>query len=185
MRISLKRAITDALPVEMRKRVDRLTGWDPCPEVLILDSAREWLLARSLGNGFDPDGYVVTSRAMVKSLRTTKDRAFRKRALQAESMWQTILRAPAIDLHSAATILDSLRRLNLFVIVLRETQYEWYSNHCRIEKVTDNHAHVRGFDGAGQWDRRLKRLNLSEVTEIHFGTRYLNLYQKYAVKIRF
>ncbi len=41
-------------------------------------------------------------------------------------------------------------------------------------------AILRGFDGEGKWEAKPKRVQLSEITRIRFGTRYLELYQKYA-----
>ena len=182
MPISIKRAIAEAIPVELQIRADPLTGYDSLPEVLLLASSHDWLLGRSLGDGFDLDGYVAVLRSRVRSLHTSKHRDFRKRVLQAEGAWSRALRTPSIDLNSAATILRSLRKLQRFVIVVCETFDEWHSLHCRIVRVTEDHAILHGFDGAGQWEHRPKRVAISEITRICFGSRYVNLYQKYVPK---
>jgi len=184
MQISIKKAIAEALPVEMRMRVQPLTGFDPSPEILVLLASRDWVLAHSLGNGLEPDGYVAVSRNHLRTLLTTKHRAFRKRALQAEGVWTRVLHAPAVDLTSAATILESLQKLRRFAIVLCETVDDWHSIHCRIEGIADGQAVLRGFDGAGQWERATTRVDVSDITQIRFGSRYLNLYQKYLPKVR-
>lgn len=180
MRISIKRAVAEAVPVELHMRVQSLIAYDASPEVVILAMSRDWLLARRLGAGFDPDGYVAVLRRHIKFLHTTKHRAFRKRVLQAEGGWPEVLRSPAIDLRSSATILSSLQKLGSFAIVLRETFDDWHSIHCRIKSVNDDYATLVGFDGVGQWERRPKRVDIGDITRIYFGSRYLNLYQKYA-----
>ena len=184
MQISIKKAIADAMPVELHMRAQPLTGYDPSPETLLLAASRDWLLARSLGDGLEPDGYFAVSRSHVRYLRTSKHRTFRKRVLQSEGVWSRALRAPSIDLGSAATILRSLQKLQKFAIVVRETFEDWHSIHCRIEQVTDDHATLHGFDGAGQWERRPIRVDISDITRIRFGSRYLNLYQKHVPKSR-
>lgn len=184
MQISIKKAIAEAVPVGLRLRAQSLMGYDPSPEVVLLASSRDWLLARSLGDGFAPDGCFVVSRSHVQSLITSKHRAFRKQVLQAEGAWARALRTPSIDLTSAATILRSLQKLQAFAIVVRETFEEWQSIHCRIEQVTDQHATLLGFDGAGQWERRPTQVDLSDITRIRFGSHYLKMYQKHAQKNR-
>lgn len=184
MQISIKKAIAEAVPVELRLRAQPLTGYDPSPEVVLLASSRDWLLARSLGEGFAPDGYFVVSHSHFQSLITSKHRAFRKQVLQAEGAWARALRTPSIDLTSAATVLRSLQKLQAFAIVVRETPDDWHSIHCRIEQVTDQHATLLGFDGAGQWERRPTQVDLSDITRIRFGSHYLKMYQKHVPKSR-
>jgi hypothetical protein len=179
MQVSIKKAIAEAVPVGLRLHAQPLTGYDPSPEVVLLASSRDWLLARSLGDGFDPDGYFAVSRRHVRSLTTSKHRAFRKQVLQAEGAWPRALRAPSIDLSSTSAILRSLQKLQGFAIVVRETFEEWHSIHCRIEQVTDHHATLLGFDGAGQWERRPIHVDISDITRIRFGSRYLKFYRKY------
>jgi hypothetical protein len=87
-------------------------------------------------------------------------------------------------LSSAATILRSLQKLQGFAIVVRETFEDWHSMHCRIERVTDDRATLLGFDGAGQWERRPTHVDISDITRIRFGSRYLKIYQKYVPKSR-
>jgi hypothetical protein len=160
MQISIKKAIADAVPVELHMRAQPLTGYDPSPEVVLLASSRDWLLARSLGDGLEPDGYFAVSRRHIRSLLTSKHRTFRKRVLQAEGVWSRALRAPSIDLSSAATILRSVQKLQGFAIVVRETLEDWHSIHCRIERVTEDRAILLGFDGAGQWERRPSHVDI-------------------------
>lgn len=179
MQISIKKAIADGVHVEMHMRVEPLTGYDPSPEVVLLASSRDWFLARSLGDGLEPDGYFAVSRRHVQSLITSKHRSFRKQLLQAEGVWSRVLRAPSIDLSSAGAILRSLRKLQEFAIVVRETFEDWHSIHCRVERVTDDRATLLGFDGMGQWERRPTHVDLSDITRIRFGSSYLKLYQKY------
>ncbi|WP_050025031.1 hypothetical protein [Verrucomicrobium sp. BvORR034] len=179
MKISIKKAIAEAMPVGLRLHAQPLTGYDPSPEVVLLASSRDWLLARSLGDGLEPDGYIVVSRSHVQSLITSKHRAFRKQILQAEGAWARALRTPSIDLTSTAAILRSLHKLQAFAIVVRETFEEWHSIHCRIEQVTDHHATLLGFDGAGQWERRPTQVDLSDITRIRFGSHYLKMYWKH------
>lgn len=182
MQISIKKAIAEAVPVGLRMHAQPLTGYDPSPEVVLLASSRDWLLARSLGDGLEPNGYFAVSRSHVRSLITSKHRAFRKQVLQTEGAWARTLRTPSIDLSGAATILRSIQKLQGFAIVVRETFEEWHSIHCRIEQVTDHHATLLGFDGAGQWERRPIRVDISEITRIRFGSHYLKIYQKYVPK---
>ena len=180
MRISIKRAIAEAIPVDLHIRVERLTGYDSSPDVVLLASSPAWLLGVDLGNGLNPYGYVAVLRSHVQSLHTTKHRTFRKRVLESEGIWPRIIRIPSIELIDAAAILRSLKTREEFAIVLCETYHEWDSIYCRVEHVTDDKATLRGFDGAGQWEPRSKHVDISDITRIYFGSPYLKLYQKYA-----
>lgn len=182
MKISIKKAITESIPVALHMNIHQVAGYEPSPEAVLLASSRDWLLARSLGDGLDPDGYWAVSRRHVLCLQTSKSQAYRKKVLEIEEAWHPALEYPKIDLTSAATILSHIQQEQGFAIVLRETAESWHSIHCRIDKVTVDHALLHGFDGAGQWERRPLRVNLSEITRIRFGSRYLGLYKKHISK---
>ncbi|HEY3899706.1 MAG TPA: hypothetical protein VGM54_13885 [Chthoniobacter sp.] len=179
MRLSFNRAIADSQLVEMSLRIDELTGWDASPEVVVLAASASWVLVRDLDNGLYPDGFTAISRRLVRSLHTTQHRIFRKRSLQDDGVWPRLVRVPSIELTSATTILKFLRKRNKLAIVLTETFTEWHSLHCRVEDVTDREAVLLGFDGAGKWEPRQKRLAISDITRIRFGSRYLDFYRKH------
>jgi hypothetical protein len=184
MRISIERAISEAIPVDLHMHVCELTSYDPSPEVVLLNASPDWLLARLLNGSLNPDGYLAVKRAHVRFLRTTKFSAFRKRLLQTEGLWPDVIRPPAIDLKSTATILRSFQQSKRLAIILCEKFEEWDSIHCRVERVSEKDVTLLGFDGAGNWERRPKRIDISEITQIRFGSHYLDLFQKHLVEER-
>ena len=182
MRISIEKAIAEAVHVDVHMRVHKNASFDDPPEVVILEASPGWLLARLLEGGHVPNGYLAISRGHVRHLETTKFHAFRKRMLEAEGIRPAGLRAPAIDLQSAASILRCLKRRGNLAMILCETYEEWHSIYCRIERVDERSATLLGFDGAGNWQHRPKRLDLDDITRIRFGSRYLQLFRKYLSK---
>ncbi|EDY18956.1 hypothetical protein CfE428DRAFT_3614 [Chthoniobacter flavus Ellin428] len=172
--------MAEALPVDLHLSVDKLTGWEPEPTVVVLKTSEDWVLVHRLDDGFFTDGYVAMRRSLIHSLGTTRHDAFRKRVMQEEKRWPQVIRAPAIDLKNTAAVLRSIQQRRQFAIVLRETVSEWHSIHCRIEQITDTDATLLGFDGAGKWQRRPLRVDLDEITRVVFGSRYLKVYEKYA-----
>jgi hypothetical protein len=157
-------------------------AYDPASDVVILALSENWFLARLLRNGIEPDGYQVTRRDMVRSLQTNKYLTFRKQNLVVQGAWPQVLKKPKIDLQSATTILSSIQKLGLFSIVLRETEEEWNSTHCRIESVSVETATLSGFDGAGQWERRPQIVDIADITHVRFGSSYLAFYQRHLEK---
>jgi hypothetical protein len=183
MRISIKRAIAEQSPVDIFLRVHELTGYDSSMESIILSASPDWLLACRLDD-FQPNGFWAIRRSHVNYLYTTKYHTFRKHLMQAEKVWPRMNAIPSIDMTNAATILGSLKKLHKLAIVLCESSEEWDSIHCRIEQVGSKSATLLGFDGAGKWARRPKRLDVSDITRIRFGSRYLNLFEKYSTDAR-
>jgi len=168
MQISIKKAIADAMPVELHMHIQPLTGYDSSPEVVMLASSRGWLLARCLDDGLQPNGYFAVSRRHVRSLQTSKHRSFRKHILQAEGIWSRVLRAPAIELRSAATILRSLQKRQEFAIVVRETFEDWHSIHCCIERVSDDYATLLASMGRGSGS--VARCGWTSPTSLEYGS---------------
>ncbi len=179
MRVSIQRAIAEATPLQMKMRVDPLLGFDPSPDVVILAASRDWILATTI-DGFSLSGYVAVEREHVASLDTSKYLLFRKRIALLERSWPKKLLIPEIDLTNASTILRDLQGLEKYAIVLCETRVNWRSIHCRIVKITPKQATLWGFDALGKWEGRPKRFDVTDITQIRFGSQYLDLYQKHS-----
>lgn len=177
MRVPLTKAIDKKLLVIVRRNVH---GMEEI-EGFILGASKDWLLVREV-SGCAPDGFYLVRRNTVSSLISTVYCDFRRHILEKERLLEKALRHPGVDFGDVSRIFSSLHRLGLFITVGMENRTGWRTLHSVVDEVLPDMVSLRGFDGAGRWERRRYGCLLAKVTAVKFGSRYLKMYQKYASK---
>ena len=90
---------------------------------------------------------------------------------------------PQIDLTSWKTVFDSLKNMNLFLIVEHEEIDDDYSFFYigYITEVKDSFLLFRHFDADGVWYDPIE-IYYREITSVTFNDRYSKTWQKYLSK---
>lgn len=93
----------------------------------------------------------------------------------------TNITIPNIDIDSWTTVFQSLREINRNIIIEKRTIDDEDAEFVigRIEKVYKNFAYVWNFDADGIWDDSPRKIPYSEITNIIFGSRYVDIFSKY------
>lgn len=96
----------------------------------------------------------------------------------------TNITVPNIDIDSWKTVFQSLREMNRNIIIEKQTIDDTDAEFVigRIEKSYKNFAYVWNFDADGIWDDDPIKIPYSEITNIIFGSRYVDIFSKYIDK---
>lgn len=88
---------------------------------------------------------------------------------------------PSIDISSWKSVFESLIGLNRNIIVERRALNNADSEFVigRIDSIYKNFAYVWHFDADGVWEDSPIRVPYSQITNIKFGSRYVDTFSKY------
>ena len=94
------------------------------------------------------------------------------------------LQTPNIDISNWEAVFTSLKRMNKNIIVEKESLKDEECQFVigRIDKVYKNFAYIWNFDADGIWDNGPIKISYSEITNIIFGSRYVDIFSKYIDK---
>lgn len=173
--MNLKRAMAERLCVSICRNVE---GEDEIDGVVIELSA-EWCLVADV-NGFDADGYWIVRRDTISRLEFTRHDAFRQKLMEKSGLIRGLRPPAGLDISDTAALMHSLVATRRYVIVFEEDDYEWYSWHAAVLSVQGKFLRLRGFDGSGCFEKRVRRIRISEITCIRIASRYLSVYEKAA-----
>jgi hypothetical protein len=124
------------------------------------------------------DGYSIFRFKDLTKVKIKNDMC--DKILKEEGLTSTIT-VPSINIESWKSVFESLKNLNQNIIVEKQSlddgDYEFVIG--RIEKIYKSFAYVWHFDGNGIWGDSPIRVPYSEITNIIFGTRYVETYSKY------
>lgn len=124
------------------------------------------------------DGYSIFRFKDLTKVKIKNDKC--DEILKSEGLISNIT-IPNIDIDSWETIFQSLKQMNKNIIVEKQTidgkDAEFVIG--RIEKIYKNFAYVWHFDANGIWDDSPIRVLYSEITNIIFGSRYVDTFSKY------
>jgi hypothetical protein len=100
--------------------------------------------------------------------------------LKKEGLTSNIV-VPNIDISSWKSVFESLKKMKRNIIVEKQTIDGKDSEFVigRIEKIYKNFAYVWNFDSDGIWDDSPIKVPYSEITNIIFGSRYVDTFSKY------
>ncbi len=86
---------------------------------------------------------------------------------------------PNIDISNWKTVFESLKCINENVIIEKQIDGTDEDEEFVIGRIEKNFAYVWKFDADGIWDDSPIRVPYSEITNITFGNRYVNIFSKY------
>ncbi|HEX3048515.1 MAG TPA: hypothetical protein VHY08_27445, partial [Bacillota bacterium] len=91
------------------------------------------------------------------------------------------LNVPLIDISDWKRVFESLQRLNQNIIVEKQTINDQDSEFVigRIVEIYKNFAYVWNFDADGTWEDSPIRVPYSEITNVTFASRYVEIFSKY------
>jgi hypothetical protein len=124
------------------------------------------------------DGYSIFRFKDLTNVKIKNDMC--DRILKDEGLTSNIA-IPNIDISSWKTIFESLIGLNKNIIVERRALDDEDSEFVigRIDSVYKNFAYVWHFDADGVWEDSPVRVPYSEITNIKFRSRYVDIFSKY------
>lgn len=93
----------------------------------------------------------------------------------------TNVAVPNIDISDWKSVFESLKKMKRNIIVEKQTIDRNDSEFVigRIEKIYKNFAYVWHFDADGIWDDSPIRVPYTQITNITFGSRYVDTFSKY------
>lgn len=88
---------------------------------------------------------------------------------------------PDIDISSWKCVFESLKKMKRNIIVEKQTLDGVDSEFVigRIEKIYKDFAYVWHFDADGVWGDSPIRVPYSQITNVTFGSRYIDIFSKY------
>ena len=88
---------------------------------------------------------------------------------------------PEVNICNWKSAFESLKILNKNIIVeMQDINYEDSEFYIgRIEKVYKSFFYLRHFDADGVWDEQPSKIMYSEITNVIFNSRYVDVYSKY------
>jgi hypothetical protein len=123
------------------------------------------------------DGYSIFRFKDVSELKIKNDLC--NQILKSEGL-TTRISIPNVDISNWKTVFESLKTINKNIIIekqdIDEDNREFVIG--RIEKIYKNFAYVWHFDADGIWYDAIK-VPFSEITNITFGSRYIEVFSKY------
>jgi len=100
--------------------------------------------------------------------------------LKSEGLTSSII-VPNIDIFNWKSVFESLKNMNRNIIVEKQTidgeDAEFVIG--RIEKIYKSFVYVWNFDAEGVWDESPIKIPYSQITNITFGSRYVDTFSKY------
>ncbi|KGK82719.1 hypothetical protein DP73_20400 [Desulfosporosinus sp. HMP52] len=124
------------------------------------------------------DGYSVFRYKDLKKVKIKNDLC--DKILQEEGLTPNIV-IPNIDISSWKSVFESLRNFNRNIIVEKRAidDKDWEFVIGRIDKTYKNFAYLWHFDANGAWEGSPLKVPFSEVTNVTFGSRYVDIFSKY------
>lgn len=88
---------------------------------------------------------------------------------------------PSIDICNWKSVFENLKQMNVNIIIEKratdENDYEFVIG--RIDKIYKDFAYVWHFDADGVWQSHPIRIPFPEITNVTFGSRYVDTFSKY------
>lgn len=146
---------------------------------VVLDLSDQWCVLASIEK-FDRDGYWIIRKDTIKKVRHRCYEVFRHQILQADGILATLRPLEGINISTTQNLFASLVRYQSYMVIRRETDAEWWTNHSALVGIDGNQLLMHSFDGAGRFNKKFTRCKMEDVTSIRIGSHYLKTYQKAA-----
>lgn len=152
---------------------ERITGFP-------LALGRMLLLVRELNSDLLlPDGFTVVRVADVATVGATQWDAFVERVMADEGRLPAPEAVPAVRLSSWAHLLADLHARGERASVECEPQEDGYFLGA-ILRVHRDELEIRHIDSAGRWEDEPWWIRYRDITQVRFGTRYIEVFSRYA-----
>lgn len=124
------------------------------------------------------DGYSVYRLNDIVRVKIKND--FCDKILLEEGL-TTNITIPSIDINNWKSVFESLAPMNKNIIVEKQTIDPKHSKFVigRIHEIHKKYAYVWNFDANGEWNDYPTRVPYSEITNVEFGSRYVETFSKY------
>ncbi|MCM1197203.1 MAG: hypothetical protein NC310_09085 [Roseburia sp.] len=140
----------------------------------IMDCSSKFLFG-ALEDNFCLDGFQIRKISDLKKIEVKDDLCIK---MLEEKNILVDLEAPSIDLSSWKTILESLKSLNILIIIQDEIEGEFYMGY--IHKIENSSIHFYRVDADGVWYEG--DIPYSCITSVTFNDRYSKTWQEYLLK---
>ncbi|WBW95971.1 hypothetical protein [Oceanirhabdus sp. W0125-5] len=124
------------------------------------------------------NGYSIYRFKDLIKVKTKNDMC--DKILKSEGLTSNII-VPDIDISCWKSVFESIKKMNRNIIVEKQTIDGEDSEFIigRIEKIYKNFAYVWHFDADGIWGESPLKIPYSQITNITFGSRYVDTFSKY------
>lgn len=173
--MNLKRALSERLCVGISrnvKGVDEING-------VVTDHSPDWCLVAEV-DGFSADGYWVVRRDTISRVRFTRHDAFRQKVMEKSGLISGLRPPAGLKISDTSALMDALVAMHSYAIVYREDDSEWYSTHAAVLSAKSGFLRIRGFDGCGCFQKRVRCVPICDITCIRIASSYLSAYEKAA-----
>lgn len=146
----------------------------------ILDASKNLLLLEYYYDFFF-DGYRIVRVADVETIKHSSTDRFHENVIRDEGLRPiepVVFRVPLESWESVARWLQGTSRVT--IVEVEGPEYEQFII-GRVEAVSPRTVKVRYIDGAGRVMKRLTSIPLADVTQIHIGSNYQRMYEKYGL----
>ncbi|HEX2081473.1 MAG TPA: hypothetical protein VHG08_27465 [Longimicrobium sp.] len=145
-----------------------------------LAAGRKLLLIHNLNTDLLlPDGFTVVRVTDVVKVRSTEWDRFAERVLADEGRLLDPAAVPSVRLGSWAQLLADLHARAERVSVECEPQEDGYFLGA-IRGLRRDEVEIRPIDAAGRWEDEQWWIRYRDVTQVRFGTRYIEVFSRYA-----
>jgi len=152
--------------------------FDPAYYNLIPLTSNDKLFLTINEDDFIFDGYSVYRLKDLTKVKVKNDKY--DKILKEEGLTSNIV-APSIDISSWKSVFESLNKMGKNIIVEKQTIDDRDSEFVigRIYEIHKNFAYILHFDANGVWNDSPTKVPYSEITNITFGSRYVDTFSKY------
>ena len=145
---------------------------------LIPLTSKDKLFLSANENDFILNGYIIYRFKDLTKVKIKNDMC--DKILKEEGLTSNV-EVPSIDISSWKSVFESLKNMDRNIIVEKQTVDGKDSEFVigRIDEIHKNFAYVWHFDADGVWDDSPTKVPYSEITDVKFGSRYVETFSKY------
>ena len=128
---------------------------------------------------FDVDGFVAFPIQTISEILYNNNDKYYDKIMHLEGIVERIEKKHQINLTSWATILKSIKKLSLNVIIENEDPEDKTFDIGQIIKITKTAVYIRYFNARGIFDEDVTKISWNLISLVTFDDRYTNLYSKH------
>ncbi len=152
-----------------------------CAIGYIVDYSDNFILLQETDD-FEIDGYsVIPINTISDIILSNKDKYYDK-IMSLEGLVDKVQNNHKIDLTSWNSILKSIRKIGLNVIIENENPDDMSFDIGPITRITESAVYIRYFNAQGFLDSESTKITWDLITNVRFDTRYINTFSKYLRK---
>ena len=144
----------------------------------ILDFNDDYVLLQDMDD-FEVNGYLIIPTNTISKVRFNNNDRYYEKILHWEKLTDKIEKKHDINLSNWKSIFNSIKNLNLNVIIENENPDDCTFDIGPIIEVSKEAVYIRYFNAKGLLDTEITKIIWSKITLVRFDDRYINTFSKY------